>query len=470
MNKDKFSILVVDDEDSIRKRCVQLLQRKGYNVQDANGGEPALFLITKKSFSLVLADIRMPGLNGIDLLERVKEISPDTEVVMITGYGTVDNAVEAMKLGAYDYITKPFDMNRLLKVVEHVETKFSLKKEISVLRDELKKFSRDRDFIGVSAEVQQIFELVQKISPIDCNVLIQGESGTGKGLLARAIHFDSPRSEYPFVVVDCAALTESLLESELFGYMKGAFTGAYTNKEGFFKIADKGTIFFDEISELSTSLQGKLLRMVQDHEIIPVGGTKPLKINTRIVAATNRNLEQLVKEGKFREDLYFRINVIRIDIPPLRERKEDILPLTHFFLDKFRKRFDKNDLLIDQQVLVFFQQYGWPGNVRELENVVQRMAITADRGRITMNELPEKMKPTRSVQGTEEYGDALNLIFAEARKLYLDRFTRNYLLNALRCHHGNVSKTAKEIKVQRPSIQRMLKRYKIKKEEYMLET
>jgi DNA-binding NtrC family response regulator len=467
MKNDKFRILVVDDEDSIRNRCVQLLQRKDYNVRGVNDGEQALFLITKDRFSLVFTDIRMPGLNGIDLLERIKEMSPDTEVVMITGYGTVENAVEAIKLGAYDYITKPFDMDRLLKVVEHVETKFSLKKEIDVLRNELKKFSSYYDFIGISDKIQPIFALVQKVSPIDCNVLIQGESGTGKGLLAHAIHFGSPRSEYPFVVVDCAALTESLLESELFGYMKGAFTGAYADKEGYFKIADKGTIFLDEISELSTSLQGKLLRMAQDHEIIPVGGTKSFKINTRIVAATNKNLEQLVKEGKFREDLFFRINVVKIDIPPLRERKEDILPLTHFFLDKFKKRFDKNNLSIDQEVLAFFQQYEWPGNVRELENAVQQMVITADQQRVTINDLPDKIRCIRPVQDMEEHGDLLQMNFAEARKSYLDNFTREYLLDALRCYQGNISKTAKEIKVQRPSLQRMVKRYKIKKEELM---
>jgi DNA-binding NtrC family response regulator len=467
MKNDKFRILVVDDEDSIRNRCVQLLQRRDYNVRGVNDGEQALFLITKDRFSLVFTDIRMPGLNGIDLLERIKEISPDTEVVMITGYGTVENAVEAIKLGAYDYITKPFDMDRLLKVVEHVETKFSLRKEIDVLRNELKKFSSYHDFIGISDKIQPIFALVQKVSPIDCNVLIQGESGTGKGLLAHAIHFGSPRSEYPFVVVDCAALTESLLESELFGYMKGAFTGAYADKEGYFKIADKGTIFLDEISEISTSLQGKLLRMAQDHEIIPVGGTKSFKINTRIVAATNKNLEQLVKEGKFREDLFFRINVVKIDIPPLRERKEDILPLTHFFLDKFKKRFDKNNLSIDQQVLAFFQQYEWPGNVRELENVVQQIVITADQQRVTINDLPDKIRCIRPVQDMEEHGDLLQMNFAEARKSYLDNFTREYLLDALRCYQGNISKTAKEIKVQRPSLQRMMKRYKIKKEELM---
>lgn len=467
MKKNKFSILVVDDEDSIRNRCVQLLQKKDYSVQGVSDGEQALFLIKKDNFSLVIADIRMPGLNGIDLLEKIKETCPDTEVVMITGYGTVDNAVEAMKLGAYDYLTKPFDMDRLLKVVEHVETNFSLKNEIGVLRDKLKTFSSQHDFIGVSEDVQQIFELVQKISPIDCNVLIQGESGTGKGLLANAIHSGSPRKEYPFVVVDCAALTESLLESELFGYMKGAFTGAYANKEGYFKIADRGTIFLDEISELSTSLQGKLLRMAQDHEIIPVGGTQPIKINTRIVAATNKNLEQLVKEGKFREDLYFRINVVKISIPPLRERREDILPLMHFFLDKFKRRFDKNELSIDQQVLTFFQQYEWPGNVRELENVVQRMVITADQRRVTMNDLPEKMWSVKPTEGTEEHSGLSNLDFAEARKRCLDSFTREYLVDSLKCNQGNISKTAKDIKIQRPSIQRMLKRYKIKKEEYM---
>ncbi|MBP6941962.1 MAG: sigma-54-dependent Fis family transcriptional regulator [Syntrophorhabdaceae bacterium] len=467
MKKEKFRILVVDDEDSIRNRCVQLLQKKDYNVQGVSDGEQALFLIKKDSFSLVIADIRMPGLNGIDLLEKIKETHPDTEVVMITGYGTVDNAVEAMKLGAYDYITKPFDMDRLLKVVEHVETKYALQNEIGALKDELKKFSAQYDFIGVSEEVQQIFQLVQKISPIDCNVLIQGESGTGKGLLAHAIHSGSPRNAHPFVVVDCAALTESLLESELFGYMKGAFTGAYANKEGYFKIADKGTIFLDEISELSTSLQGKLLRMAQDHEIIPVGGTKPVKINTRILAATNRNLEQLVKEGRFREDLYFRINVVKVDIPPLRERKEDIVPLTRFFFDKFKKRFDKIELSIDQRVLDFFQQYGWPGNVRELENVVQRMVITADKRKATMEDLPEKMRLEAPPEDAERRGSLSDLDFTEARKRCLDNFTREYLVDALRCRQGNISRTAKEINIQRPSIQRMLKRYNIKKEEYM---
>jgi len=467
MVNDTFKILVVDDEDSIRNRCIQLLQKKAYHVRGVKDGDQALSMLKKHNFSLVIADIRMPGLNGIDLLERIKEMNPDTEVVMITGYGTIENAVKAMKLGAYDYITKPFDMDRLLKVVEHVETKFSLKKEIDVLKNELKKFSTYNDFIGISEKVQQIFELVQKISPIDCNILIQGETGTGKGLIARAIHMGSPRSSYPFVVVDCAALTESLLESELFGYMKGAFTGAYTDKEGYFKIANNGTIFLDEISELSISLQGRLLRMAQEHEIVPVGGTKPIKINTRIIAATNRNLEQLVREGKFREDLFFRINVVKIEIPPLRERKEDVVPLVHFFLDRFKKRYQKDELYIDDQVLDILQQYDWPGNVRELENIVQQMVITSNERKITIKDIPAKIKPIRYTQEIIGRTELSRMDFAEVRKRYLDHFTRNFLLDALRYHQGNISKTAKEINIQRPSLQRMIKRYKIMKKEFM---
>jgi DNA-binding NtrC family response regulator len=462
MKSDSFKILVVDDDDSIRTRCIQLLQRKSYAVKGASDGSQALFSIAKEWFPLVLADIRMPGIDGIDLLKKIKETSPDTEVVMLTGYGTVDNAVEAMKLGAYDYVTKPFDMDRLLKIVEHVETQFSLKTEINSLRNDLDTFSYE-EFIAVSDKARQILALAQKVAPIDCSVLIQGESGTGKGILAHALHLASSRREKPFIVVDCAALTETLLESELFGYRKGAFTGAYADKDGYFKIADKGTIFLDEISELSIPLQGKLLRMTQDHEVVPVGSTKSSKVNTRIISATNRNLEDLVKERRFREDLFFRINVVRIEIPPLRERRDEILPLMHFFFNRFKKRFDKRHLSIDDRVLAYFLQYQWPGNVRELENTVQQMVITADRDKITVADLPDKVKCLDLAQTMEDPTDSSGLVFAEARKQSLDRFTRAYLVDALRCQNGNVSKTAKQIKVQRPSLQRMIKRYKISK-------
>ena len=465
MKNDTFKILVVDDDESIRTRCVQLLKRKSYAVKSASDGSQALFAIAKEWFSLVLADIRMPGINGIDLLKKIKETSPDTEVIMLTGYGTVESAVEAMKLGAYDYVTKPFDMDRLLKIVEHVETQFSLKTEISSLRNDLDTISHQQ-FIAVSEKARQILALAQKVAPIDCSVLIQGESGTGKGILAHALHLASARKEKPFIVVDCAALTETLLESELFGYRKGAFTGAYADKDGYFKIADKGTIFLDEISELSPPLQGKLLRMTQDHEIVPVGSTKTSKVNTRIISATNRNLEELVKERRFREDLFFRINVVRIEIPPLRERQDDILPLMHFFFNRFKKRFDKKHLSIDDRVLAYFLQYQWPGNVRELENTVQQMVITAERDKITAADLPDKVRCVEVVQTIEEPTDSSRLVFAEARKQSVDRFTKAYLVDALRCNKGNVSKTAKQINVQRPSLQRMIKRHKISKEEF----
>ena len=279
----EFEVLVVDDDPSIRKRCVQLLHRRGYSTEGVSSGDAALSRVKNRETALVIADIRMPGLSGIELLEKVKKISPGTEVIMMTGYGTVESAVAAIKLGAYDYLTKPFEMDKLVKVVEHVATKFRLHEEVQVLRQRLMDYSDSSDIVTVSDKMQQIFDLVEKVAPTDCNVLISGESGTGKGIIARQIHRMSPRKSSPFVVVDCASLTETLFESELFGYVKGAFTGAYAAKDGYFRVADKGTIFLDEIGELSMGLQGRLLRIAQDHEIIPVGSTKPIRIDARIV-------------------------------------------------------------------------------------------------------------------------------------------------------------------------------------------
>ena len=455
-----FKVLVVDDEASIRKRVVQLLHKQGYTVAGVNSGESALSLMKNGSFGLVIADIRMPGINGIDLLERIKETDPATEVVMITGYGTVESAVKAIKLGAWDYITKPFDVDKLLKVVENVETKFSLREEVRVLKERLQEFSEVHDFIGISEKIQRVLGIVQKVSPTDCNVLIQGESGTGKSLIARAIHYSSPRNPHPYVVVDCAALSETLLESELFGYVKGAFTGASRDKSGYFKIADRGTIFLDEVSELSPALQGKLLRMAQDHEVIPVGSTKPARINTRIIAASNKDLEMLVKMGKFREDLFFRLNVVKIDIPPLRGRPEDIRPLLYFFLEKFKKRFQKPGLTLADEAVVLLCNYEWPGNVREIENTIQQMVIVADGESIGVKDLGEKIRasaPTKEISRNE----AFDPDFQRARKSNLDTFTQHYLTEALRINGGNISRTAKAIQIPRPSLQRMLKRHGI---------
>jgi DNA-binding NtrC family response regulator len=452
-----FEVIVVDDDASIRKRCVQLLHKKGYVVEGVSSGEAALPIIRNRFIALVIADVRMPGLNGIELLERVKKISPDTELIMITGYGTVESAVKAIKLGAYDYLTKPFDMDKMLKVVENVSTKFSLKAEVQTLRERLYTYSDSQDIVSVSDKMLQIFKLIEKIAPIDCNVLIQGESGTGKGLIAQQIHGKSPRSSNRFVVVDCASLSETLLESELFGYQKGAFTGAVENKDGFFRVANHGTIFLDEIAELPTNLQGKLLRMTQDHEITPVGSTKSIKIDARIIAATNRDLEGLVRDGRFREDLFFRLNVVSIKVPPLRERREDILFLVYFFLERFKKKFRKMDLTLGREVLSSIQSYDWPGNVRELENLMQYLVAVSDGDTVDAESLPEKMRNAEACIGHDDSpvpdGD-----FNTARRRYLDNFTRQFLVNAIRQNNGNISGAAKQINVRRSSLQRMIKR------------
>lgn len=459
---ERFEILVVDDDASIRKRCVQLLHKKGYAVEGVTNGDIALSLVRNKYIALIVADIRMPGLNGIEVLEKVKEISPSTEVIMITGYGTVESAVKAIKLGAYDYLTKPFDMDKLLKVVDNVSTKFSLSEEVRVLKERLKAYSDTYDIVSVNEKMRQIFELIEKVAPIDCNVLIQGESGTGKGLIAQQIHRKSPRRSNHFVVVDCASLSETLLESELFGYAKGAFTGAYANKDGYFKVANKGTILLDEITELSMALQGKLLRIAQDHEIIPVGSTKPVKINARIIAATNKNLETLVREGRFREDLFFRLNVVCIEAPPLRDRRDDITPLAYFFLEKFKKRFQKMDLILDKKVLASLQVYEWPGNVRELENLMQYLVAVSDGAVVRLESVPEKIRKASMINGNND-NSFLEANFASAKKLCLDNFTRKYLVSYLRKNKGNVSGTAKQINVCRASLQRMIKRFAITK-------
>jgi DNA-binding NtrC family response regulator len=459
-----FRVLIVDDDASIRKRCVQLLHMRGYDVEGVSDAEVALSIVKSRHLPLVIADIRMPGVNGLDLLEGIKEISPATEVIMITGYGTVESAIKAIRLGAYDYIMKPFDMDKLLRVVENVRAKFALSEEVRLLKDRLREYSKPYNMISTSAAMRDIYALVEKVAPIDCNVLIQGESGTGKGLLAKAVHRKSPRSGKPFVVVDCAALSETLLESELFGHRKGAFTGAYSNKDGYFKIADGGTILLDEVSELSIGLQGKLLRMAQERQIIPVGSTRAMTINTRIIAATNRNIEQLVREGKFREDLFFRLNVVKIEIPPLRERKEDIPPLVHFFLDKFKKGFEKTETSISDEALRLLELYDWPGNVRELENLTQHLVIVADNRCIGPHLLPERLR--KSVQGSGSGAEQMNQDdFATAKAKIVDQFTRNYLVDALRASSANVSSTARKINLKRSSLQRMMKRYAIGKEE-----
>jgi len=332
--------------------------------------------------------------------------------------------------------------------------------EVRLLKERLRAFSTFNNIIGVSSEMLNIFKLIEKISPTDCNVLIQGETGTGKNLIAQAIHANSLRKQNSYIVVDCASLNENLLETELFGHTKGAYTGALTDKKGYFEIANKGTLLLDEISELSLRAQAKLLRMVQENKIIPVGSTKSIKTDVRILAATNQDLDAMVKEGKFRKDLFYRLNVIRLNIPPLRERLDDIVPLSTYFLDIYKRRFKKTNLRFDNKVLTLFKKYDWPGNIRELENVILHTVITTQGESITIQDLPEKLKNfscLRKFRGSE----TKELDFASSKKKILDSFLKQFITDALRQNDGNISKTAKEINLRRTSLQRIIKRYNI---------
>lgn len=459
--KEHFRILVVDDEVSIRKRCIRLLSRQGYQVMGASDSTAALDLIEKNGhlFDLLLVDIRMPGMDGITLMGKVKTVSPALEIIIMTGYATVETAVKAMKYGAYDYLSKPFDADELLHVVDKVHEKKTLQEEIEDLRNQLKD-SRERSFVfGSSVAMNRVMNAIEKIAPVDCNLLIYGESGTGKELAAKAIHDRSGRRDQPFVVADCAALSAGILESELFGHVKGAFTGAHTDRKGFFEKAHKGTLFLDEVSEIPMDLQGKLLRAVQEQTIVRLGSVEPVKVNVRIIAATNRDLEERVKENAFRQDLFFRLNVVALIMPPLRERCEDIPVLAGHFLKYYTARLNLDQRLhIPDEILSMMCAYDWPGNVRELENAVQRAAVLAENGNIRIEHiLPSGLMKAGfpHVQADQE------ITFQEMRRKIVDDFTRQYLARCLALNEGNITKTAQAMNMRRTSLQRLMKQFGI---------
>ena len=370
MIKDK--ILVADDEQSMREFLDIMLKKEGYKVSLASNGEEVAKLVENDLFDLVLLDIRMPKLDGISALRKIKANAPETIVIMITAYASADTAIKAMKEGAYDYITKPFKVEEIKLIIKNALEKKNLQKE-NVL---LKQVVRDRfhfgNIIGQSPKMVVLYDLLEKVSPTKTNILVTGESGTGKELVAKAIHYNSPRKEKPFVTLNCGAIPESLIESELFGHMKGAFTDAIATKKGLFEVADEGTIFLDEISELPLLMQVKLLRVLQDKEFKRVGGTEDIRVDVRIIAATNKEIEEAVKEKRFREDLFYRLNVIQIKLPPLRDRREDIQTLANHFLKKYSQELNKNILNISPEALQILLNYEYPGNVRELQNIIER--------------------------------------------------------------------------------------------------
>ncbi len=390
MTDGKADILIVEDEKNVRAALSLALSDK-YNLFSASDGKKALEMIFERNIDLVLLDIRLPEVNGMDVLKQIKDMSSSIPVIMLTAVRTVDSAVSAMKLGAYDYVIKPFDINELMALIEKALEKRNLEKENVFLKNELEKTGGFEKIIGMSEKMREIFKLIKSVARGDATVLITGESGTGKELVARAIHHQSKRAKKLFVPVNCAAIPENLLESELFGYEKGAFTGAYERRLGKFEIANGGTIFLDEISTMPLPMQAKLLRVLQERVIDRVGGTIQVEIDVRVISATNSDLKQEVDNKKFRGDLFYRLNVIPMVIPPLRERTEDIPLLVNYFLDKYNKEFGKKIKEFDADAMHVLTSYPWPGNVRELENLIERLVVLSDRNIITKDKLPPEI-------------------------------------------------------------------------------
>jgi DNA-binding NtrC family response regulator len=385
-------ILVIDDERGMCELLSDSLAKDGYVVHTADNPHEGLVTVKNTQVDVVMLDLVMPEMDGIDVLKEIRTAQPTTNVVIMTAYGTVDTAVEAMKLGAYDYITKPFKMSKVKRLIERILERERLVHENITLRRQLSRNAPFENIVGTSSAMQELFRIVEKVAVTDCNVLIQAESGTGKELVARAIHEHSPRKDGPFVAQSCAALPEALLESEMFGHVKGAFTSATSDKHALLEIADGGTFFFDEVGEIRPSIQAKLLRVIEEREFKPVGGTQTVRVDIRIIAATNRDLHEAVAQGTFREDLFYRLNVVTIVIPPLRERAEDIPLLSAHFLEKYSTAHGKQVHAVSQEAMDLLVAYRWPGNVRELENTIERAVVLAGSATVTPHDLPPQLR------------------------------------------------------------------------------
>ena len=448
MTEDWGAILVVDDDADMRELAYDMLKDRGHQVTMAGSGEEALKRLSEEDYAVVLTDLRMKGMEGIELLAEIKRRYPDINVILMTAFGSVETAVEAMKHGASDYLTKPVKKDDLVRVIERVVREASLRREVSRLRKEVHKEYSFHQILGKSKAIQGVFDLIRRVADSPTNVLITGESGTGKELVAKAIHFNSDRKDAPFIPVNCAAIPEQLLESELFGHMRGAFTDAKLDKRGLFEEAQKGTLFLDEISELPLMLQAKILRAIQEKEIRRVGATKPISVDVRIIAATNLNLNEEVKHKRFREDLYYRLNVIELKLPPLRERREDIPLLVEAFLKKCGHARGKEVKGVSEAALAMLMDYAWPGNVRELENVIER-AVTLSRGeRISPDDLPP------AVQGAR--GDRRVLDEAAEHTLPLHELEKEYIKKVLEKTGGNKYQAAHALGIDRKTLYRKL--------------
>ena len=443
-------ILIVDNEVNMLKSLSDVLADRGYEVETAESGREALNILAKHQVDLVFTDLKMPGMDGIQLLQKIKENRSETEVVVFTGYGTIENAVTAMKKGAWDYILKPFDPEKVLLSAEKIFEHQRLVRENIYLQEELSKEYKFKNITGKTKKMQQIYEIIEQVAKTNSTVLIFGESGTGKELIAQTIHYSSPRGFKPFVKVSCAALSESVIESELFGHEKGAFTGAYARKKGRFELADNGTLFLDEIAETPPGVQVKLLRVLQEREFERVGGTETIKVDVRLISATNQDIYKAIKQKKFREDLLYRLNVVPISVPPLRERKEDIPLLAVEFLKKYALATNKKINSISKRTMASLMDYDWPGNVRELENVIERGVVFAKTATL---HLPDAWIKSGSLNESSERGKSRE----SSRSLY----TREKALisDVLAETNWNVARAARVLQISRTTLYTKIKRY-----------
>jgi DNA-binding NtrC family response regulator len=452
------SVLVVDDAPEIRSSMAEILKNEGFAVDAASDGQEATDKLGSRFYDIVLTDLSMPRKDGMHVLHFVNEHSPETICIIITGFGTIQSAVEAMRIGAFDYLTKPVKAQEVLVVIDKALEVRGLRRENKSLRQELRNaYGFDR-IVGTSQPMQKVFTLIKKVADTDSTVLIAGESGTGKELIAHALHDASQRKEKPFIPVNCAAIPEELLESELFGHEKGAFTHAIRTRIGRFELADKGTIFLDEIGEMSPALQVKLLRVIQERQFERVGGVRTIQVNIRIIAATNVNLEEMVREGRFREDLYYRLNVIPIHVPPLRERRSDIPLLIEHFLKSFCRNLRTSVEGIDEEANKCLMAYDWPGNVRELENMIERLVILANGPTIRMQDLPERIASMR--HGASERAGGLAILPEEGFSLSMavEKFEKNLILQALERTEGVKNRAAKLLQMNRTTLIEKMKK------------
>jgi DNA-binding NtrC family response regulator len=440
----KTSILIVDDEDSVRDSLYSWFIEDGYHVECAENASKALSILESNDFDIILADIKMPGMDGLEMLRRIKSLRKDSIVIIMTAFATVDTAVQALKDGAFDYVTKPFDPDDLSHLLRNASKQISLKTENEILKEKVVSLENVENLVGNSEAMQKVLREIESVAQSNASVIITGESGTGKELVARAIHANSSRKFFPLVSVHCGALTESLLESELFGHEKGAFTGAVFNRKGRFEMADSGTIFLDEIATIPSKMQVELLRVLETKSFVRVGGNKEITSDFRVICATNRDLKGMVDKGLFREDLFYRLNVVNIYVPPLRERTEDIPLLVDYFIKKYCTSMNRPLIRIEPSALKRLEEFSFPGNIRELENMIERAIVVGNGKRITLKDLPV---------GKESISPAFES---------LDDLEKNHISQILEKYTWNISATAKALKVDRVTLYNKIKKYELK--------